>query len=109
MVQRLSFSSIRRKLSLVKRMLSLLGYEKHAPGEDFAIAYHSMRRGKTMSLRQARGINKELQLRAIAAQINTTTGIHNAALLSVGYDFLARRSELTGLHMSDINFEEGVS
>ena len=107
MEQRLSFSSIRRKLSSVKRMHSLLGHGKHTHGEDFAIAYRRMRRGKTMSQRQARGINEELLLRAIAAQPNTITGIRNAALLSVGYDFLARRSELTSLQVSDINFEEG--
>ena len=105
--RRLSFSSIRRKLSSVKRMHSLLGHGKNTHGEDFAIAYRRMRRGKTMSQRQARGINEELLLRAIAAQPKTITGIRNAALLSVGYDFLARRSELTGLKVSDISFEEG--
>jgi site-specific recombinase XerD len=104
MEQRLSFSSIRRKLSSVKRMQSLLGHGKHTHGEDFAIAYRRMRRGKTMSQRQAKGINEELLLRAIAAQPNTITGIRNAALLSVGYDFLARRSELTSLQVSDIKF-----
>ena len=86
-------------------MHSLLGYGKLMPSEDFDIAYRRMRRGKTMSQRQARGINEGLLLRAIAAQPNTNTGIRNAALLSVGYDFLARRSELTGLQVSDINFE----
>ena len=98
---------IRRKLSSAKRMHSLLGHGKHTHGEDFAIAYGRMRRGKTMSLRQARGINEELLIRAITAQPSTITGIRNAALLSLGYDFLARRSELTSLQVSDISFEEG--
>ena len=31
------------------------------------------------------------------------------ALLSLGYDFLARRSELTALEVGDIKFSEGGS
>ena len=43
-------------------------------------------------------------MRAIAAQPNTLVGIRNRALLSIGYDFLARRSEISSLQDADIEF-----
>ena len=40
----------------------------------------------------------------IATQPETLAGVRNRALLSLGYDFLARRSELVALQNSDIQF-----
>ena len=42
----------------------------------------------------------------IAAQPNTLIGVRNRALISLGYDFLARRSELTGLMQGDFEFTD---
>ena len=42
----------------------------------------------------------------IAAQPDTIRGLRNKAILSLGYDFLARRSELTALSPSDIEFQK---
>ena len=40
----------------------------------------------------------------IDAQSDTLAGIRNKALLSLGYDFLARRSELVALRTTDLEF-----
>jgi integrase len=40
----------------------------------------------------------------IDAQPKTLAGIRNKAMLSLGYDFLARRSELVALRTSDLEF-----
>ena len=40
----------------------------------------------------------------IEAQSDTLAGIRNKALLSLGYDFLARRSELVALRITDLEF-----
>ena len=40
----------------------------------------------------------------IDEQANTLAGILNKALLSLGYDFLARRSELVGLRTTGLEF-----
>ena len=66
-----------------------------------------MRRGQSAERRQARGINEDLLLRMLTAQPRTLTGTRNRALLSLGYDFLARRSELTAVEVGDIKFSEG--
>ena len=41
---------------------------------------------------------------AIAAQPNTLVGIRNRALLSIGYDFLGRRAEISSLQDADSEF-----
>ena len=40
----------------------------------------------------------------IDEQPDTLAGIRNKALLSLGYDFLARRSELVALRTTDLEF-----
>ena len=42
----------------------------------------------------------------IKAQPNALTGVRNRVLLSLGYDFLARRSELVALQTTDLQFIE---
>jgi integrase/recombinase XerD len=45
----------------------------------------------------------------ICAQPNTLKGTHNRALLSQGYDFLARQSKLVAIRSYDLKFmPEGV-
>ena len=99
-----SYATIRRKIAVVRRMHALLGHGPAPRDEDFNLAYRRMKRTKSLRQRQARGINEALLLRAISAQPDTLTGIRNRALLSLGYDFLARRSELAGITVQDITF-----
>ena len=42
----------------------------------------------------------------IDAQPDSLAGIRNKALLSLGYDFLARRSELVALRTTDLEFTQ---
>ena len=103
----LKYATVRRKLAALRRINSLLGCPDVAHSQEFHLALRRMRRGQSAERRQARGINEGLLLRMIAAQPRTLTGMRNRALLSLGYDFLARRSELTALEVADIKFSEG--
>jgi integrase len=103
----LKYATVRRKLAALRRINSLLDYPDVAHSQGFHLALRRMRRGQSAERRQARGINEDLLLRMIAAQPRTLTGTRNRALLSLGYDFLARRSELTALEVGDIKFSEG--
>lgn len=102
----LKYATVRRKLAALRRINSLLGCPEVAHSQEFHLALRRMRRGQSAERRQARGINEDLLLRMIAAQPRTLTGTRNRALLSLGYDFLARRSELTALEVGDIKFSE---
>ena len=103
----LKYATVRRKLAALRRINCLLGCPDEAHSQEFHLALRRMRRGQSAERRQARGINEDLLLRMIAAQPRTLTGTRNRALLSLGYDFLARRSELTALEVGDIKFSEG--
>jgi len=104
MVEGLSRSTIDRRLSSIRRMNQVLGFTTQT-GEAFHIAHRRMKRSKPHHRRQAHGINEDLLLRAIAAQPETLSGIRNRAMLSLGYDFLARRSELVALRVGDVSFQ----
>jgi site-specific recombinase XerD len=103
----LKYATVQRKLAALRRINSLLGCPDAVQSQEFHLALRRMRRGQSALRRQARGINEDLLLRMIAAQPRTLTGTRNRALLSLGYDFLARRSELTALEVGDIKFSDG--
>lgn len=53
---------------------------------------------------QAVGINHDILIKTIAAQRDTLASTRNHALLFLGYDFLARRSELVTIRSNDLKF-----
>ena len=101
----IAFSSLRRRLVAVRRLNSLLGHAAPEQGEEFRLTLRRVRRAAQTPRRQAFGINRGLLLRAIDAQPKDLTGARNRALLSLGYDFLARRSELCALRQDDLEFQ----
>ena len=100
-----AFTTLRRRSSSIQRVNGLLGHPDIPQAEPYRLAIRRIKRAKPIRTRQARGINRDLLLRAIAAQPEGIVGIRNRALLSIGYDFLARRSELTALRNEDVEFD----
>ena len=99
-----SYSSIRRRISALRRLNTLLGFNDETRTEEVYLAIRRLKRAKNFEQRQAVGINHELLIKMIEAQPDTMAGIRNRALLSLGYDFLARRSELIAINTEDIKF-----
>ena len=101
---KLRYSTIRRRISSLKKVNNLLGFKDETQTDEIYLAIRRLKREKLIEQRQAVGINHDLLIKMIAAQPETLAGIRNRALLSLGYDFLARRSELVGLKTKDIQF-----
>ena len=101
----LQYSTIRRRISSLRRVNTLLGFQDKTQTEKIYLAIRRLKREKLSEQRQAVGINHDLLIKMIAAQPETLAGIRNRALLSFGYDFLGRRSELVGLKTKDIQFK----
>ena len=99
-----SYSTIRRRLSALRRLNGLLGFEDQTFTEDVYLTIRKLKRAKSVEQRQALGINEELLAKMIDAQPDTLVGKRNRLLLSLGYDFLARRSELVAIHSEDLTF-----
>ena len=99
-----AYSSIRRRISSLRRLNKMLGFEDQTRTEEVYLAIRRLKRAKCMEQRQAVGINHDILVKMIAAQPDTLAGIRNRALLSLGYDFLARRSELIAIRGNDLKF-----
>jgi integrase/recombinase XerD len=99
-----SYASIRRRLSCLRRINKLLGHPDHTQTDEVYLTIRRLKRSKCLEQQQAVGINHSLLLKMIYAQPDTLAGIRNKALLSLGYDFLARRSELVALRTTDLEF-----
>ena len=95
------YSTIRRKFSALKKINSILGFDDVEHSQIFHLSLRKMKRSQNQKRRQANGINHDLLIRMINSQKNNITAIRNKAILSLGYDFLARRSELVALKTSD--------
>ena len=106
MVPDYSYASIRRRLSCLRRINKLLGHENHTQTEEIYLTIRRLKRSKCLEQQQAVGINHALLVKMIDAQPNTLAGIRNKAMLSLGYDFLARRSELVALRTTDLEFTQ---
>ena len=99
-----AYSSIRRRIASLRRLNRLLGFEDQTRTEEVYLAIRRLKRSKCLEQRQAVGINHDILIKMIAAQPDTLAGTRNRALLSLGYDFLARRSELVALRSDDLKF-----
>ncbi|MDC1467872.1 tyrosine-type recombinase/integrase [Planktomarina temperata] len=82
----------------------MLGFEDQTRTEEVYLAVRRLKRSKCMEQKQAVGINHNILVKMIKAQPDTLAGARNRALLSLGYDFLARRSELVAIRSEDLKF-----
>ena len=99
-----AYSTIRRRVSSLRRINKMLGFEDQTRTEEVYLAIRRLKRAKCLEQKQAVGINHDILVKMIAAQPNTLAGTRNSALLSLGYDFLARRSELVAIRQDDLKF-----
>jgi integrase/recombinase XerD len=102
--QNAAYSTIRRRVSSLRRLNKMLGFEDHTRTEEVYLAIRRLKRSKCLEQNQAVGINHDILVKMIAAQPDTLAGKRNRALLSLGYDFLARRSELVAIRSDDLKF-----
>ena len=99
-----AYSSIRRRISSLRRLNKMLRFEDQTRTEEVYLAIRRLKRSKCIEQKQAVGINHDILIKMIDAQPKTLVGTRNRALLSLGYDFLARRSELVALRGDDLKF-----
>ena len=99
-----SYASIRRRQSCLRHINKLFGHQDTTQTEEVYLTIRRLKRSKCLEQQQAVGINHTLLVKMIDAQPDTLAGIRNRAMLSLGYDFLARRSELVALRTIDLEF-----
>ena len=66
--QNAAYSSIRRRISSLRRLNKMLGFEDHTRTEEVYLAIRRLKRSKCLEQRQAVGINHDILVKMIAAQ-----------------------------------------
>ena len=97
-------ATIERRLYSIRKIHAMLGYADPCASAEAQIAIRRFKRSKPNRPRQVLGITHETLLVMLESQPETLHGIRNSALLSLGFDFLTRRSELSALRAQDITF-----
>ena len=97
-------STLRNRVCAIRKIHLLTGHDDPTYGELVNLAMRRVRRKMIARPRQAKGITPELLRDIINQQPESILGIRNRALLHVGYDILARRSEITALKITDLEF-----
>lgn len=99
-------ATVKRRIYAISKIHRSLGLSDQTGHEQVNLALRRVSRAKLNRPKQAKGMNKELLMRCIAAQPDTPWGLRNKAMLSLGYDLLTRRSELVALRTEDIEMRE---
>lgn len=97
-----SVSTVQRRLYAISRSHRLLRLPDPTRDEDVHLAMRRIMRSKPCRPKQAKGLTHEYLKKFLAVQPDNPWGIRNRAIISLGYDILARRSELVALMTDDI-------
>lgn len=100
-----AFSTIKRRVEAIKFAHRMSDLPLPTASSDVAIAVRRAAMSKAARPKQSAGLTYELLEKLLAACPNTLAGMRDSALLSVGYDSLARSSEISLLTVP--NFDRG--
>ncbi|MBT7906839.1 MAG: site-specific integrase [Marinovum sp.] len=70
-----AYSSIRRRISSLRRLNKLLGFDDQTHTEEVYLAIRRLKRSKCLEQRQAVGINHDILIKMIDAQPDTLAGM----------------------------------
>ena len=86
-----AYSSIRRRISSLRRLNKMLGFEDHTRTEEVYLAIRRLKRSKCMEQNQAVGINHDILVKMIAAQPDTLAGTRNRAICDRNVNDIIKR------------------
>lgn len=95
-------ATLDRRLYSIRRAHRLLGLQDPTETEAVRLAIRRIKRSKFARPRQAKGLTSDYLRRFLDAQPESLLGLRNRAMISLGYELLARRSELIALRTADV-------
>ena len=99
-------STVRRRIYAISKAHRLLRLPDPTHDEDVNIAFRRIRRSQTARPRQAKGMTEAYRAQFMECQPDNAWGLRSRAMLALGYEILARRSELVALQTNDVTFRE---
>ena len=104
--QRCSGATLKRRLAALGKIHRLMKLESPVNDEEVKLALRRALRSKYSRPNQALGLTARIRDQLISSCENSLAGKRDRALISVGYDTLARRSELISICLENISFTE---
>lgn len=101
--ERLKASSVKRKVSAIRKVHRLAGHYGVAEDESVVLAIRRAKRRQPGRPRQALGVTAERRDRMLAACEDDLRGLRDRVLIAVGFDTLCRRSELVAIRVQDLS------
>jgi integrase/recombinase XerD len=95
-------STVRRRLYAIRKVHRLLRLPDPTWDEQIVITLRRVRRAKLGRPQQAKGLTASYLKAFLRVQPDTTWGLRNRAMIALGYDLLARRSELVAVKSEDV-------
>src|SRR6056297_187149 len=99
-------STVRRRLYAIRKVHRLLRLPDPTQDEDINLALRRVKRAKRIRPKQAKGMTRAFLNRFVDCQPDTPWGLRNRAMLTLGYELLARRSELVALRNEDVTWRD---
>ena len=93
-----------RRVYSARRVFTLAGMSDPTDDPDVELCLRRIARARPTRPKQARGLSLAALRKLLDVQPGTPWGLRNRALLSLGYDLLARRSEITALRSDDVSW-----
>jgi integrase/recombinase XerD len=97
-----SASTIRRRLAAISKIHRLMKLKNSVADEDVKLALRRQLRKKSTRQKQALGMTREIRDMLIGACDNSLTGKRDKTIIALGYDTLARRSEIASITIEDV-------
>ncbi|MBF9046445.1 tyrosine-type recombinase/integrase [Rhodobacterales bacterium LSUCC0031] len=102
--RRLVPTTVRRRLVAIGKLHRLMGLPDPTRDEDVRLALRRAIRSRKKPPQQARGMLRAQLREVLAVQPDTPWGIRDSAILALGFEMLARRSELVALRNEDLDW-----
>lgn len=99
-------STIRQRLYAIRKVHRLLRLPDPTQDEEISITLRRIRRAKPSRPKQAKGLTRVYRDQFMAQQPDTPWGLRSRTMIALGYDILARRSELVALQTDSVIFRD---
>jgi integrase len=100
----LCHGTLLRRVYSARRVFTLAGILDPTDDPEVGLCLRRIARASPTRPKQARGLSLATLNKFLDVQPDTPWGLRNRALLSLGYDLLARQSELTALRGEDVSW-----
>ena len=94
---RLIPTTVRRRLVAIGKLHRLMGFPDPTHDEEVRLSLRRATRSRKKPPRQARGMSRTQLREVLSVQPDTPWGLRYGAILALGFEMLARRSELVAL------------